>query len=467
MKSFKFFDSLENRPVLFKPINHNQVLLYTCGPTVYNYAHIGNFRTYMFEDILKRSLIYFGYGVKHVMNITDIDDKTIKGALEKKVSLKEFTEVYTKAFFEDLEALKIIKADFLPKATEYISEMIAMIQTLIEKKHAYKGPDGSVYFSLSSFPNYGKLSHLEKKSLVVGASARVLADEYDKQSPSDFVLWKSYDQERDGNIYWDSPFGLGRPGWHIECSAMASEILGKTIDIHCGGVDNMFPHHENEIAQCEACYNIPFSRYWLHSQHLLVEGKKMSKSLGNFFTLRDLMSKGYDARAIRYVLLSGHYKMPLNFTLEGLDAAKGALCRVDSMIDRLKANHDDLSEHVIDLTSYMNLFEEAILDDLNTPQALSAFFEMIRAVNAGIDKEGISKKEADRILALFEKIDQVFGFIFAQEQKIPDFIIALAEKRREAKKNKNFQESDRLRQEIKDLGFVLEDTPQGFRVIKL
>lgn len=467
MKLFKFFDSLESKLVPFKPLNPQQVLLYTCGPTVYNYAHIGNFRTYMFEDVLKRALLYFGYGVKHVMNITDIDDKTIKGALEKKTSLEEFTEVYTKAFFEDLEALHIIKADVLPKATDYIEQMIIMIQKLIDNRHAYKGPDGSVYFSLPSFPSYGKLSHLEKKTLVVGASSRVSADEYDKDNPSDFVLWKAYDEQRDGDIYWESPFGKGRPGWHIECSAMASEILGKTIDIHCGGIDNMFPHHENEIAQCEACYNMPFSRYWLHSQHLLVEGKKMSKSLGNFFTLRDLTAKGYSARSIRYVLLSGHYKMPLNFTLDGLDAAKSALSRIDSVVDRLKAENTASSTHMIDLSSQLKLFEEAILDDLNTPQALSALFEMIRAINAGIDKHSISKTEAERLLEVLKRIDKVFGFVFHEENKIPDVVMALAEKRKEAKKNKNFQESDILRQEIKALGYLVEDTPQGFRVTKI
>jgi cysteinyl-tRNA synthetase len=467
MKSFKFFDSVENKLVEFKPSNPKQVLLYTCGPTVYNFAHIGNFRTYMFEDILKRALLYFGYGVKHVMNITDIDDKTIKGALEKKVSLKDFTEVYTKAFFEDLESLHIIKADVLPKATDYIPQMIDMIKTLINQKHAYIGPDASVYFSLESFPSYGKLSHLEKKTLVAGASARVSADEYDKENPSDFVLWKAYDEKRDGDIYWDSPFGKGRPGWHIECSAMASSILGKTIDIHCGGIDNMFPHHENEIAQCEACHKLPFSRYWLHSQHLLVEGKKMSKSLGNFFTLRDLTAKGYSSRAIRYVLLSGHYKMPLNFTLEGLDAAKSALSRIDSLVDRLKNEDNEDSDHVIDISSHLELFDEAVLDDLNTPKALSALFEMIRAVNAGIDKMPLSKKEASRILSALQKFDEVLSFIFHKEDKIPDFIMELAEKRKEAKKNKNFQESDRLRGEIKDHGFLVEDTPQGFRVTKL
>lgn len=451
----------------FEPINSNQVLLYTCGPTVYNFAHIGNFRTYVFEDILKRSLLYFGYRVKHVMNITDIDDKTIKGAIEKQVSLKEFTEVYTKAFFEDLSALSILKADYYPKATDYIVQMIEMIQKLIQKNHAYVGPDGSVYFSLSSFPSYGKLSHLEKKTLVVGASDRVLADEYDKDNPSDFVLWKAYDKNRDGNIYWDSPFGKGRPGWHIECSSMASEILGKTIDIHCGGIDNMFPHHENEIAQCEACYGLPFSRYWLHSQHLLVEGKKMSKSMGNFFTLRDLVAKGYSARAIRYVLVSGHYKMPLNFTLEGLDAAKAALSRVDSLIDRLKAQKHDKTDYIIDLSSYVHAFDEALADDLNTPQALCALFDMIRVINSGIDKQELPKKEAERILEIFKRLDQVLGFLFHEEMKIPEFVLDLAQKRLDAKKNKNFQESDRIRQEIKELGYLVEDTPQGFRVTKL
>jgi cysteinyl-tRNA synthetase len=466
MKQFKFFNTLENKVSHFVPLHPGEVKLYTCGPTVYNFAHIGNFRTYMFEDILKRSLLYFGYKVSHVMNITDIDDKTLKGAIDNKTTLKQYTEPYTAAFFEDLKALNILKADHLPKATDYIPDMIAMIQRLIDQKHAYIGPDHSVYFSISSFPDYGKLSHLEQKDLKQGASDRVMADEYDKDNPSDFVLWKAYDETRDGSIFWESPFGKGRPGWHIECSAMATKLLGHSIDIHCGGVDNMFPHHENEIAQCEACHHVPFSKFWMHSQHLLVEGKKMSKSLGNFFTLRDLLAKGFTSRQIRFVLASSHYKMPLNFTFEGLEAAKSSLARIDSLVDRLKhLSGNDSSTLSVD--QFIEQFQEALLDDLNAPMALSALFEMIRFINSKLDVESVSHKEGQRLLSILESMDKVFGFIIHEVNKIPEFILELAQKRKLAKQEKNFAESDRLRDEIKKHGFLIEDTPQGFRVTHL
>jgi cysteinyl-tRNA synthetase len=341
--------------------------------------------------------------------------------------------------------------------------MIEMIKALIDKKHAYIGPDGSIYFSLSSFPSYGRLSHLETKSLKEGASMRVHADEYDKENPSDFVLWKAYDAARDGNIYWESPFGKGRPGWHIECSAMASSLLGKTIDIHCGGIDNMFPHHENEIAQCEACFNTPFSNVWLHSQHLLVDGKKMSKSLGNFFTLRDLIAKGYSPRAIRFVLLNGHYRMPLNFTMEGLDGAKSALARIDSFIDRLKSCNEGSSSE-LDLKNFQFEFDKSLLNDLGIAEAFSCLFDMIRIVNTKMDQKQISKSKAQEVLLLLEKMDKVLGLLF-EEKEIPQIIIDLAEERKQAKINKDFKLADELRQKINELGFVLEDSPQGYRIV--
>lgn len=467
MRIFNFFNTLESKLSPFQPLNSPKVSLYTCGPTVYNYAHIGNFRTYVFEDLLKRSLQYFGYDVIHVMNITDIDDKTIKGALEQNISLNAYTEPYTASFLEDLKALHILPAAFLPKATDYIPQMIEMIEKLIKFDHAYQGPDGSIYFSISSFPNYGRLSHLEKKQIQHGASHRVSTDEYDKDNPSDFVLWKAYDEARDGPIYWESPFGKGRPGWHIECSVMATQILGYSIDIHCGGIDNMFPHHENEIAQCEACYHQTFSQVWLHSQHLLVEGKKMSKSLGNFYTLRDLIKKGYTARAVRFVLASGHYRMPLNFTLEGLEAAKASLSRIDSCIDRLKNAASFHKSGQLDLSSALKSFEEALADDLNIPVALSALFDMIRHINSEFDQQGIDQKEAHRILEIFKKMDTVLGFMFHETVSIPQSILDLAEERLQAKKERNFKQSDFLRDEIKRLGYLIEDTPQGYRVTPL
>jgi cysteinyl-tRNA synthetase len=462
MKTFKFFNTLTRQLDNFTPIASPKVLLYTCGPTVYNFAHIGNFRTYVFEDLLRRSLEYFGYDVNHVMNITDVDDKTLKGAIEKNVSLHDFTEPFTKAFFEDLKALHILKAQKTPKATDFINEMIEMIKELIEKGNAYVGPDQSVYFSLKSFPTYGRLSHLDQKELKEGASQRVHADEYDKENPSDFVLWKAYDSARDGHIFWESPFGKGRPGWHIECSAMAASLLGKTIDIHCGGIDNMFPHHENEIAQCEACYHQPFSKIWLHSQHLLVDGKKMSKSLGNFFTLRDLIAKGYSPRAIRFVLLNGHYRMPLNFTMEGLDAAKSSLARIDSFIDRLKTYQGDKNSE-LGLENFSFEFEKSLLNDLGISEAFSCLFDLIRFVNLKMDQKEMDQQQAQETLKILEQMDKVFGLLF-EEKQIPEAIINLAEKRKLAKLNKDFKLADEIRNQINELGYILEDSPTGYRV---
>ncbi len=326
-------ESRENEEI--SPLDGKVLRMYTCGPTVYNFAHIGNFRTYVFEDLLRRTLKFFGFQVVQVMNLTDIDDKTLKGAIEKKVSLEAFTRPFIDAFFEDLQTLNIEKAEHYPAATHYISEMIAIIQNLLDKGVAYRGSDGSVYFAIHRFPSYGRLSHLHLQDLQAGASERVFQDEYDKENVSDFVLWKAYDPARDGDIYWESPFGKGRPGWHIECSAMAMKLLGNSIDIHVGGVDNMFPHHENEIAQSEAYSCCRFVKHWLHAEHLLVDHKKMSKSLKNFFTLRDLLSKGYTGRQVRYMLLQAHYRTQLNFTLAGLDAVASTLQRLADFILRL------------------------------------------------------------------------------------------------------------------------------------
>src|SRR3990167_5556261 len=319
------------------PSDNDKIRIYTCGPTIYDYAHIGNFRTYIFEDLLRRTLEFFDFEVLQVMNITDIDDKTIKGALKKHQSLIEYTEPYRQAFFEDITSLNVEKAEYYPKATQYTAQMIEIIKNLIAKNYAYKGSDGSIYFSIEKFKKYGRLSHLDLASLKQNAQNRINSDEYEKENASDFVLWKSYDEKRDGNIFWESPFGKGRPGWHIECSAMAIKLLGPTIDIHCGGVDNVFPHHENEIAQSESFTGKVFVRHWVHVEHLLVDHKKMSKSLGNFFTLRDLLKKGYSGREVRYLLLSTHYRTQLNFTFAGLDAARASLQRIGDFINRLRA----------------------------------------------------------------------------------------------------------------------------------
>ena len=305
------YNTLTRKKEIFKPLSSESVTLYTCGPTVYNNAHIGNLRTYIFEDLLRRVLIFFEYSVDQVMNITDVDDKTIKGAIEANCSLEAFTKKYKDQFFADLESLSILKAEKYPEATKFIPEMIVLIQSLIEKGYAYERK-GNVFFKLEKFEDYGSLAHLGSVDLKQGASNR-LSDEYDKDGISDFVLWKALDEERDGKLFWPSPWGNGRPGWHTECSAMALSLLGETIDIHCGGVDNIFPHHENEIAQAKACTGKHFVNYWLHAEHLLVEGKKMSKSLGNFYTLSDLVEQGFTPREVRMILLQTHYRTQLDF----------------------------------------------------------------------------------------------------------------------------------------------------------
>ncbi|HEU64823.1 MAG: Cysteine--tRNA ligase [Candidatus Anoxychlamydiales bacterium] len=451
------------------PKDGKTIRIYTCGPTVYDFAHIGNYRTYVFEDLLRRVLKYFGFSVTQVMNITDIEDKIIKGVIEKNISLNEFTEPFRQAFFEDLIKLNIEKAEFYPKATHYIENMIDIIVKLVDKKIAYKGSDGSIYFSIDKFKDYGKLSHLDLKSLKKGASKRVSTDEYEKENISDFVLWKAYDQKRDGEIFWNSPFGKGRPGWHIECSAMALKLLGSNIDIHCGGVDNIFPHHENEIAQSESFTNERFVLHWAHSEHLIVDGKKMSKSLGNFYTLRDLISMDYTGRDIRYMLLNSHYRMQLNFTFEGLKAAKASIQRILDFVSRLKSVKEekdgDLAYAII--KKEKTRFIEALSDDLNISLALSTIFDLIREINHLIDDKKISKKEALKTIKFLKEIDKVLGFIFIDKKEdIPKLVQDALEKRIDARKNKNFTLADELRDFIFDHGYVIEDMPDGARLKK-
>jgi cysteinyl-tRNA synthetase len=447
------------------------VTLYTCGPTVYNFAHIGNFRTYVFEDLLRRTLKFFGLEVKQVMNLTDVDDKTIKGAIAQGVSLDAFTQPFKEAFFQDLATLKIEKAEVYPAATDYIEPMIQMIQKLIEKGFAYQGQDGSVYYAIKKFPRYGCLSHLKLDELKAGASERVAADEYDKDHVSDFVLWKKYDPQRDGQIYWDSPFGPGRPGWHLECSAMAMQLLGETVDIHVGGVDNMFPHHENEIAQSEACSGKQFVKHWMHAEHLVVDGKKMSKSLGNVYKLQDLAAKGYTGTEIRYMLLQTHYKTQLNFTFEGLDAVRQSLKRFQDFIQRLQeikgVANSGLITAIIDKT--YNTFAKALADDLNISMALASLFDMIREVNALCDKGQVGEKEAAEILEFLQKVNQVLA-IFSFEprlEQIPPHLEEALQKRNQARQNKNWAEADQLRDFISSQGYIIEDSAKGARLKKI
>ncbi len=435
------------------------VRLYTCGPTVYARAHIGNFRAYVFEDLLQRHLEFRGFRVRRVMNLTDVDDKTIRGARTSGVPLADFTAAFKAAFFTDLEILRIRKAEAYPAATdpENIEHMIAMIRTLVETGHAYHADDGSVYFRLSTFPAYGRLAHLNLDELRPGA--RVSQDEYEKESLGDFALWKAW-HEADGDVAWESPWGRGRPGWHIECSAMATRLLGDSLDIHCGGVDNIFPHHEAEIAQSECCTGKPFSRTWLHCAHLLVDGQKMSKSLGNFYTLRDLMDRGYTGREIRYALLSVHYRLPLNLRFESLDAARAALVRLDEWIARLTAQAGDASPSIAMPVAGLDGFGAALDEDLNISAALAVLFEALRESNRRMDARNLPPSDAATLLAWWKSVDTVLA-LGPEVAAIPEAVAALLASRAEARRNKDWAQSDRFRDEIAALGWEVKDTKDG------
>lgn len=443
----------------------NQVKIYTCGPTVYDFAHIGNFRTYVFEDLLRRALKYFGFSVYQVMNITDVDDKTIKGAIKEGKSLIEYTARYTKAFFEDLDALGIERAEKYPKATEHIPEMIEMIQKMLDTGVAYLGKDGSIYFNIRSFPSYGRLSHFTLDDLLENASSQNNRDEYDKENISDFVLWKAYNQERDGDIFWESPFGKGRPGWHIECSAMAIKHLGETIDIHAGGVDNIFPHHENEIAQSECCTQKCFARHWVHAEHLLVGGRKMSKSAGNFYTLRDLLEKGYSGKEVRFALLQSHYRTQLNFTLEGLQAASHTLHRLEDFITRLMRVNAAVSDEKrlkTRLEEARGEFKAALADDLNIAEALGVIFSLIKEFNIAIDEEILSSNIAVGTIEFLKEVNAILGVIdFERGEKIPEEVEEAFQKRQEARAKKDYKSADHYRDFILSKGYVIEDAPSG------
>jgi cysteinyl-tRNA synthetase len=462
--SMIFFNTLTRKKEKFEPLEEGKAKIYTCGPTVYDFAHIGNFRAFLFEDLLKRWLSQRGYKVTHVMNLTDIDDKTIKGSQKEGIPLNQFTDFYAKAFFEDIKVLNIELADFYPKATDQIPEIVTLIKTLMSKGIAYKGEDNSIYFSVSKFPDYGKLSKIKVNELKAGA--RVNQDEYAKEEAQDFALWKTWTPE-DGDVFWETELGKGRPGWHIECSAMSMKYLGETFDIHCGGVDNMFPHHENEIAQSEAATGKKFVNYWLHNEHLQVEGKKMSKSLGNFYTLRDLLAKGYDPIAIRYLLMSTHYRQQFNFTFESLEAAKSAVERLRNFVRRLHEAEGEINTGKVAILSAKleACFGGSMDDDLNIGVALSSLFDFIREINGLLDANLVSKQEAADVGGLMMRIDDVLGVIgrVEMEDTLPSDINALVQKRENARKNKNWKEADDIRSELKSMGIILEDTAQGVR----
>jgi cysteinyl-tRNA synthetase len=429
---------------------------------------MGNYRAYIFGDLLKRYLTYKGYSVKHIMNITDVDDKTIRDSQKEHKSLKEFTVFYSEEFFDDLRKLNILPADVFPRATEHVTEMVMLIEKLLKKGYAYKGEDGSIYFNVHKFDNYGKLSGIKLSELQEDASGRIKNDEYDKENAHDFALWKAWD-EADGDVFWETPFGKGRPGWHIECSAMSSKYLGETFDIHTGGVDLVFPHHENEIAQSECGSGKPFVKYWLHNEWLLVEGKKMSKSLGNFYTLRDLFLKGYTSKAIRYVLLSSHYRQQMNFTFEGLKSAESVISRFKEFILKLEEPHDGISaaaERII--VRAKEKFIDAMDDDLNISEALACIFDLMKDINKLMASQELSRSDAEKVLDAMHDFDSVIGIglkDFKEEiESIPQEILDLALERQEARKNKDFKRSDELRDLLKSRGYNVDDTAQGCRV---
>jgi len=443
------YNTLTRKKEEFKPLAPPRVSLYTCGPTVYNYPHIGNYRAYIFGDILKRYLSYRGFQVKHVMNLTDVDDKTIRDSQKENKTLKEFTEFYAQAFFDDLKKLNILPADIFPKATEHIPEMVRLIERLLEKGIAYQGEDGSIYYNIKKFKDYGKLSHLEKKELKEGGSGRVRTDEYTKENVEDFALWKSWTKD-DGNVFWQTPWGKGRPGWHIECSAMSMKHLGESFDIHTGGVDLVFPHHENEIAQSEGASGKPFVKYWLHNEWLLVDGKKMAKSAGNFYTLKDIENKNFPPLAYRYLVFGTHYRMPLNFTWESLTAAENALRHLYDLFYDLGERSGEVDKN------YKEKFIQIMDDDLNTPGALALAWEMIKDPKL---------KSEDKKATLLD-FDEVFGFGLSKIvwQPLPKKIQKLIADREATREKKDFGVSDKLREEIQKLGFRVEDTKEGIKV---
>jgi cysteinyl-tRNA synthetase len=459
----RLFNTLTRQKEPFKPLEPGKVGMYTCGPTVYDYAHIGNFRAFVFEDLLKRWLQHRGYSVTHVMNLTDMDDKTIKGSQKQAKPLREYTDFYAAAFFEDIKTLNIQPATVYPRATEHVPEMVKLIKTLLEKGFAYCAEDGSVYFAVSKFPQYGKLSHLCVNELKAGA--RVSQDEYAKEEAQDFALWKAWTPQ-DGDVFWETELGKGRPGWHIECSAMSTKYLGETFDIHCGGVDNMFPHHENEIAQSEAATGKTFVNYWMHNEHLLVEGKKMAKRLGNFYTLRDLLAKGLDPLAIRFLLLSTHYRQQFNFTFEALDAAKKAIERLGNLQRRLReANGKGASKELQQLVEKVQTcFGGAMDDDLNVSVALASLFDFVRDINNLLDTNALSKTEAANVNGFIAEFDKVLGVIpQPKEETLPPEAEALIKKREDARKAKDWKTADAARAELRAMGIVIEDTAQGVR----
>jgi cysteinyl-tRNA synthetase len=459
----KLYNTLTNQIEEFQPLDPSQVRMYVCGPTVYDFAHIGNFRTFLFADLLRRYLRYKGYKTYHVMNITDVDDKIIQRAVAQKKELDDFTDQYIRFFFEDFDALGIERPEEILRATRHIPEMVDLIKRLGEKGHTYLS-EGSIYFRIASFKKYGQLSKTNFEGNVAGASERLDADEYDKEDVRDFALWKS---AKPDEPFWNTELGPGRPGWHIECSAMSMKALGESFDIHSGGVDLIFPHHENEIAQSEGATGKPFVRYWLHSEFLMIEGHKMSKKLGNQYTFRDLLAKGYTPRAIRYLLLSAPHHKQLNFTFDSLRSAETTVERLNDFrrrVQDLKTEPGSSPAIAGLIEQSQRRFTDALDDDLNTAEALAAIHDFIRETNSAMKPGYLYAGDQKALLELVDAFDSVFNIFGKVEQELLDSEIqALIDERQAARKAKNFARSDEIRDQLLELGIILEDTKDGVR----
>jgi cysteinyl-tRNA synthetase len=451
-RKIHLFNTLSRQKEEFTPIYEGEVRMYTCGPTVYNFAHIGNYRAYVSADILKRVLMYNSYKVTHIMNLTDVDDKTIRDSQKENKSLKDFTEFYTEKFLEDIKSLHIIQPEKFTKATDNIEAMVELIEKLIASGLAYKSEDGSTYFNIKKFKNYGKLSGVEIEAQKENAAGRIAKDEYDKDNVQDFAVWKAWD-ENDGDVFWETSLGKGRPGWHIECSAMSMKYLGEQFDIHTGGVDLVFPHHENEIAQSEGATGKQFVKYWLHNEWVLVDSTKMAKSAGNFYTLRDVATKGINPISYRFWLLMANYRTRVNFVWEALEGAETAL-------KRLYRLYLDLGSEVGKVNNqYHEKFLNHVNDDLDTPRALSLLWDLVQ------DKE-LSNADKKATMLDFDKVLGL-GFENIHEEKVPEEVVALLKEREAARNNKNFTLSDELRAKINSLGFDVKDVPEGQKVSKI
>jgi cysteinyl-tRNA synthetase len=455
------FNTFTGKKEEFHPLKEDEVHVYTCGPTVYDFAHIGNFRTFVFQDLLTRYLRYRNYRLVHVMNITDVDDKTIRNAHEQGVSLKDYTQKYTEAFLEDAKVLHIELPALLPRATDHIPEMVKLIRQLEEKGHTYRR-EGSVYFSIASFPRYGNLS--KKDFSGMQAAGRVDTDEYERKDDArDFVLWKA---RKEGEDFWETELGPGRPGWHIECSAMSMKYLGPTLDLHCGGVDLIFPHHENEIAQSEAATGQTFVRYWVHSEFLLVEGEKMAKSKGNFFTLRDLLAAGHAPAAIRYLLLSVNYRRQLNFTTDGLHQAEASVRRLEDFLARMREKSgpgEPGTDMAASVEAVRQQFIEAMDDDLNTSAALAVIFDFVRSTYQRDEQGSMTGGDARVAIGLLTEMNRVLGILRAQPALLDAEIMKQIEERQAARKRRDFAEADRIRAWLLSQGIQIEDTKDGMR----